>query len=1258
MATFPFATPMPGQPSMPAPAPTPRPPVWKPILDRIMASDRGTPEKAEAYINSLLPKMNPKDRLSWQTFLDEQKAKRPPTAAGPLDVTEETYKPPPQPRPPPVQVPTQAPPIVQPAPQTVLDPGGNQPLPQPSPQTGELTQGPTTREWQVDDIFDFMGPIGTMLKSVKPLVESTLDLPRQAMEAAAELDPRKGLQEQEAQLDKVVEPAFTTAVEMLGAPAVPGAVAAGRARPPRSSPLLQPGAKITPGSLAEKWATQVSELDAKGTDPNDYAYANIMSAGARTIRKDQTARDRVLELIEQNQLRSNGLTMQEIAALTPEQKNVALGGRPSTPDGYLGTGMSIPPRPILPGSPEATVLSRLAPPPKTQMPGAQEMADKAITALVDDLHPLKRLEIQATGGRMDTPNSPYDNARLSRGASGMATHFLRDGTFDYNTLETTGPSLEQVLKPIEKNKERFKAYAIARRSKELEGRGITTGVDQTAAQQTIDNNADLAPVFDEALTYQKETLRYLKDAGILSEDAYQAMLDANQDYVPFYRMTADAAKGAGRGLRVHQPVRAIKGSDLPIVDPLESIIKNTHLYVTLAERNRALRSLKDMPGVEDYMQKVPPPAHAITVTDTEIARFLDEHGLPPDLAEPMEIFRRGAHTVAPDEIALWDNGKKEIYRVDPQIAETIKALDAPSMETWKRLLSIPARTLRAGVTLSPEYYIRNVLTKDQLAGFIQSKNGFKPVYDMLKGMWEAAKRGPEFQKWAKGGGMQSALIAMDRNYSASDMMRLAHDRTWLQKAANVITHPVQMLRIVNEAMDTGTRLGEFMRANRGSNDPNQIRRSALDARNVTQDFQRVGAKIKGINSLSAFLNGQIQGMSREIETVGGALRKPTTKEAMGTMARVAGSLTLPSLMLWYANRGDPRWEEAQDWEKDAYWFLLPEDKEAPPYRVAKPFTYGMLFGSLPERIMSGFADDNPRAFENFGRDMLGAVTPPMLPTFAVPVLEGITNYDFFTGAPVIPERLENEPSAQQFTGSTSEIAKLIGKGVAMIPGMDDKRLASPMVIDNAIRDWTGDIGKDAVSLTNPLLRSKDEPSRPSKMAGDNPILRAFISRYPSANSQPMDDVFDLMTRVRKGLTPDPNGELKRAEGAMRSGFKQIRDIEASRDLDPDAKRSAIDRLYLQMRGEAAFALRAWRAGRIEDKARTKDDAGASQAENAAAAWKAKNKQYIGINEEEAPLFMELEKLGIKIDRRWGVETLKRKLQEAKSKKSPQYGGTQ
>src|SRR3990167_10527051 len=289
--------------------------------------------------------------------------------------------------------------------------------------------------------------------------------------------------------------------------------------------------------------------------------------------------------------------------------------------------------------------------------------EKFYTRLKDDLNPINQLTKKlAAGEQLSIEQNPYLLFRLNRGSHGMARQALENSTFDFTTLSNNGKSLKEVIKPVKDNIKGLEEYAIARRSQELHGRDIETGLTIDEANQIVAaGRKKYESVFRDLVEYQKRVLNYLRDSGILSPEDYQAMLEANRDYVPLYRLLdpSQGPQGMGHGSKVWNPIHRIKGSDLPIISPLESIIRNTHLFIDLAERNRALTALADLadksPAAKGFMVKQKKQVHPIRVSPEEIGNFLDQQGIPSQLygdPEAFTIFRPNAFRPAPDEISV------------------------------------------------------------------------------------------------------------------------------------------------------------------------------------------------------------------------------------------------------------------------------------------------------------------------------------------------------------------------------------------------------------------------------------------------------------------------------------------------------------------------------------------------------------------------------------------------------------------------------
>jgi hypothetical protein len=861
---------------------------------------------------------------------------------------------------------------------------------------------------------------------------------------------------------------------------------------------------------------------------------------------------------------------------------------------------------------KSAILDRIGEPEKRRM---NLSLDDLYTAAIDDLHPLKQLKDLLAGGEpIKAKDDPYTLARLTRGAYGKADQFLNHATFDFETLKNTGKSFREIMDPVKNDLDGFREYAIASRALELNAREIQTGVPLDESRRVVTEGKEkYEKVFRELRDYQAESLRYLRDSGVLSKEAYDAMLEGNKDYVPFYRVMDDEqTTPAGRKLTVKNPVKAIRGSERLLVDPIESVIKNTYTYITLAERNRVLTKLVELaeksPDGEKAMEKVPTPIRPIKITEEEVGRFFKQQGIDASPDE-MTVFRPKTLNLAKGEIVLYRDGKREIYRVSEAVAQSIKAMDRETFGLLTRMVAIPAKALRAGTGIAPDFIVRNIM-RDQITAFSLSKHGYLPIYDALKGIGSLLTKDSDYQNWLKSGGANSALVAIDRDYIQKNVFDLSKETGLLQRARNLVRTPLDGLRVVSELLENATRLGDFKRATKGKTEANDLFQGGFDSREVTLDFARIGAKTRAMNLITAFWNAQVQGVDR--------MARAFREDPLGMTVKVTTAATIPSVLLWWANKDDERYKELPRWQKDLFWIVL-TDKWAPAteaefnsypeylrrkagkelqvnkgniWRIPKPFEVGLIFGSLPERALESYYAKNKKAFSGFMESAAQAFSPGFVPTAFLPMVEQFANRSSFTGRNIVPAVLENVLPEYQYTEYTSDTAKLLGKFVASVPGKDSRfnTFASPAVIDNYINAWSGNTGKYALMIADKALEKAGvtpDPVKPAATLADIPVIKAFAVRYPSATAQSIQDFMDRFEQSNKIVTTIKHlaqtGDFESAQKEMLleenqhylfkvSGIKDaisnqmkfIHLVNKNPQISPDEKRQLIDGVYYSM----------------------------------------------------------------------------------------------
>lgn len=771
----------------------------------------------------------------------------------------------------------------------------------------------------------------------------------------------------------------------------------------------------------------------------------------------------------------------------------------------------------------------------------------------------------------------------------------------------------------------FRSYVIAKHVNELAASGINTGVDVAAARTLIDNPAMKArfePAAQELYAYQRALLDYRHRAGLISKKTLTKMTTQYPDYIPLNRVMDEGSASASTG------TFAIKGSARDIIDPFESIIRQTQYTIREAERNTVMQLIAKEFG--DSSSR----SNSRTAQVGTLAQF-----------RAIEAEARGAS--AQRTISYKVAGKEKKVAVPDDIYRTSQYLDPVSANANNGLVKAAAKAagvLRAGAILHPNFGARNFF-RDQFSAYINSDSGYQAFYDFGRGLATITKPSAAspraravherifpkaeeyYSEWLRSGGSNANLVSQDRTYT-QDMIRtllrtnnVQNSVPFTTKAIDGVMHYInplnwgrkgyRALQELSEYSENATRVGEYIRAREsGAN----MMESAYRSREVTMDFARMGASMKALNSMSVFLNAKIQGADRSIRQ----LRAHPGR----TMNRIISGIVLPSMLLAMVQQdiihNDPSSQTAQalqeipNWQKNTYWIV---PSEVGIFRIPIPHEYGVPFANPVRSFMEYMYEKSPD--KNFlekiyDEDYFGTVAEQyfldwkvivssMLPTAIQPLSEVVSNYSLFTGTPIIPPTMESQAPESRYNRNTSELSKSISRMLSEInPLLDSniaQRIISPPAIDYLIAGYGGTLGKDLWSLMDTMAQKwgvVDKVNKPEKSLEDLPLIGAFMVKYPNAGSRSVNDFFEKANRfeqtlatiqalMKEGTATSTQraeyllmnadyGRMTNIRGAIADISRMIRTIHfaPSPETDPDAgispedKRAQIDSLYLDM----------------------------------------------------------------------------------------------
>ncbi len=877
------------------------------------------------------------------------------------------------------------------------------------------------------------------------------------------------------------------------------------------------------------------------------------------------------------------------------------------------------------------------------------------TALVDELHPIKVVVDAAAkklGRKLPDRINAHLIAWLNRGWARKAEQFAKWGTFKVTEqvgYERTGPSLREILEPIEKAGQRkmLDWYLVAKRA--VNDPRILKGFEGVYSEDDFQYSVDeLEPLFSatakKLYEYNESLLRYLVDSGRISEDSYKSIKERNLFYTPLYRVidVDSPAKGLSKKKfgSVPNPIKKLTGSSRDIISPTENILFNTYAMINAAERNKvgeALIEISKIDGMGEFLEKLPPALQSVKIGTDEaleiMGRYLGIQGdskaallkgitelgfTEDDLPEVIMTFRPN-YTPKGNETVFYNKGEPEIYELAPELHRAIVNIDPITLGYVGKLLSFPAKMLRAGATLTLEFAARNPM-RDQFSAFIYSKYGYIPFWDMAKGIAHIVKKDTLYQQFNASGAAHAALVSLDRNYLGKSLDDLLRSKGILATTKNIIRHPVDALRALSELTEEATRVGEYGRAVKKEGTSEEgLMKAAQAARDVTLDFSRIGSQTKFLNAIIAFWNAQVQGADK--------MARAFKERPAQTSLKVVLSITIPSILLWLAQHDDPFYEEVPQWRKTIAWNIVthkePTSSQIEKARkmgkglhvidgdktfwdgkkltvlqsiwsIPKPFEVGILFGSFPEAMLEWWKKNDPQAAKDTAKSLLGTISPGIVPTAGAPIIEWFANKSIFFDRPIVPRGREALKQSMQYGPRTSETWKLIAQGLEKTPF---EFIANPAKLENLFRGYTGGLGMYGVQSIDRIIREVGADKLPVKPADGMegwPGLRGFMMRFPSASTASIERFYRKYERAKteweskkeeqqiRGLsvldtkfkvgTPDHLKVLEAAAKAM-AIQRKIADITYKNPkLSAEKKRDALDQMYMGMINTARNAL--------------------------------------------------------------------------------------
>jgi hypothetical protein len=274
-----------------------------------------------------------------------------------------------------------------------------------------------------------------------------------------------------------------------------------------------------------------------------------------------------------------------------------------------------------------------------------------------------------------------------------------------------------------------------------------------------------------------------------------------------------------------------------------------------------------------------------------------------------------------------------------------------------------------------------------------------------------------------------------------------------------------------------------------------------------------------------------------------------------------------SLMYYMLARDTDEWKRASKETRDNYWIIG-------SVKIPIPFEIGVMFKVAPERIAAYIdgKDTGAEVFESATRNIISTLKLVPIPQAALPLVEEVTNYSFFTGEPIISRGMENVAAPFQERSNTSLMAKKLGEALGL----------SPIRIDHVLQGYTGAIGTYTAQMIDAIIRTEEDGVRPAMSMEQVPVLKRFLASDKAGGTidafyalkNQVDEVVRTQHELQSRGNPDQyveymekNGQLLGLKGLVSNIDKQMTNLRRMRNmvnfsqgLDANDKREALDNI--------------------------------------------------------------------------------------------------
>ena len=703
----------------------------------------------------------------------------------------------------------------------------------------------------------------------------------------------------------------------------------------------------------------------------------------------------------------------------------------------------------------------------------------------------------------------------------------------------------------------YQFWGASKRGKRL----LASGKEELFTPQDFAYAAQLEKQYPEFVSIQKDWIKYndglvkyAVDTGVISA-RNAAEFVKYSDYLPFYRQIEGERT---IGPNIFQSISGVKapkkitGSEAPLADFLETIVRNTQATIQAGMKNVA-------------------------------AQKATEAGVMVGMVKKLDSL-----SSAPNTITILEKGQKVSYECADRLwVDAVSSLNLPEIP-FLSIFAKPADLLRNLVTKDPGFMLANLM-RDSVSAYVTSGSNITPLVSTMKEFTSVLMNtSPEYQKLLSAGVLGGYEFSRDIESStgefAKDLRKKTGTKTAFEKATSPFTLFWGGLEKGTTASDAATRIAIYKATLKETGNEAEAIHRSLEVMN----FNRKGssAVVRVAAAMIPFLNARVQGLDVFFRSgIRPFFNKDSTimeRQVQKAMFIRGGTILAMSTLYAAAIAGNAEYEAQEEETKDNNW-IIPLGKGKAPLKIPIPFEVGTLFKTVPERIYRRFygLDTNRDTSKAISRALTSTFGVNPVPQFAAPLLEAKANYSMFTQREIISGNMKDIAPQFQVGPSTARWAESLGIASSKLAetfGMSEG--LSPMMIEYVYKGYTGTMGMYAADLLDSSINALSPDyanQKASKRFDQMPIVKRFFAD-PDARGK-ITAYYDLKNSVDSAVRTvnfldktnnenitgyaEKNATLYASRDFINGLNKQVQDLQdqanmvRSAPIPPDQKREML-----------------------------------------------------------------------------------------------------